>query len=685
VPRRLEPLEAAHWCQVALASIGDAVVVTDAVGGVLFMNPVAEALTGWPQSEAAGRPLTRVFRIVNEQTRQPVADPVAEVFARGVVVGLANHTLLIAKDGTERPIDDSAAPIRDAGDGIAGAVLVFRDVSERRRAELAASEALTYAEGIVDTIREPLVILDAGLRVRTANRSFYQTFAVSPDATEGRLIYELGDRQWDVPKLRELLEAILPRDSHFSDYEVDHEFAGIGRRTMLLNARRLDRRGDGEGLILLAIEDVTGQKSAATALAVSETRYRRLFETAQDGILILNGDTGKIFDANPYLAHLLGYGRDELVGKELWEIGLFDHAEASRVAFQTLQQEGYIRYEDLPLLTKDGRGIAVEFVSNVYLVDSHRVIQCNIRDVTDRKRAEEALREAHDQLEARVKERTAELATLNETLTAEVAGHRRTEGRLREQEHDRRVGREIQNGLLPRAVPRLRGFEIQGRSLAAHDVGGDCFDFIPLPGGGRDCLGVFVADASGHGIGAALLAGQTRAYLRALALTSSDVGLLLGLTNTRLATDAASDHFVTALLLSLDPTTRSLIYSSAGHVPGYVLDPRGQARAILPSTGIPLGIDPYSEFPAAEAVVLEPGDLVLLLTDGIVEAASPAGELFGPERALAIVRQHRQQTPGEILEALFDAASAFCAQNILDDLSAVIIKCGVPQGLWSRG
>jgi PAS domain S-box-containing protein len=425
--RSASPLEPAHWYQVALTSIGDAVVVTDAQGRVLFMNPVAEALTGWPQAEAVGRPLAEAFRIVNEFTRRPVADPVAEVFARGGVVGLANHTLLIARDGSERPIEDSAAPIRGGG-GIEGAVLVFRDASARRRAEVAAADALAYAEGIVDTVREPLVVLDSALRVQTANRSFYQTFAASPEATEGQLLYELGGRQWDLPRLRELLESVLPRDSQFNDFEVDHEFASLGHRTMLLNARRLDRRGGGgDGFILLAIEDVTGQRAAASALAASETRYRRLFETAQDGILLLDGDTGRIFDANPFLTELLGYGHDELVGKELWEIGLFDHADASRAAFGTLQREGYVRYEDLPLQTKAGRGIDVEFVSNVYQVNGKRVIQCNVRDVTDRKRAEEALRQAHDQLEARVDERTAELARLNEALTAEVAGHRQAE------------------------------------------------------------------------------------------------------------------------------------------------------------------------------------------------------------------------------------------------------------------
>lgn len=134
--------------------------------------------------------------------------------------------------------------------------------------------------------------------------------------------------------------------------------------------------------------------AAARALEASEVRYRRLFETAQDAILILDGDTGKIMDANPFLMNLLGYSADELLGKELWEIGLFQDIDASRTAFLQLQEKGYIRYEDLPLETKDGRRAYVEFVSNVYRVGDEQVIQCNIRDISDRKRAEEALRQA---------------------------------------------------------------------------------------------------------------------------------------------------------------------------------------------------------------------------------------------------------------------------------------------------
>ena len=184
--------------------------------------------------------------------------------------------------------------------------------------------------------------------------------------------------------------------------------------------------GDAD-LIQHAIEDVTASRQAAHALTVSETRYRRLFETAQDGILILDAHTRRIFDANPFLTQLLDYPCDELVGKELWEIGLFQDIEANKVAFHELQTNGYIRYDDLPLQTKAGRHIDVEFVSNVYPVDGQDVIQCNIRDVTDRKLAQAALHEAREQLEERVRERTAELAQANETLTAEIERRERSE------------------------------------------------------------------------------------------------------------------------------------------------------------------------------------------------------------------------------------------------------------------
>jgi diguanylate cyclase (GGDEF)-like protein/PAS domain S-box-containing protein len=133
-------------------------------------------------------------------------------------------------------------------------------------------------------------------------------------------------------------------------------------------------------------------------LEKSELRYRRLFEAAQDGILILDAATGAIMDVNPFLVHMLGYSPVEFINKKLWEVGAFEDIKASKDAFRTLQENEYIRYKDLPLRAKDGRLIQVEFVSNVYSEGDDKVIQCNIRDITERKQAQEALKKSHELL-----------------------------------------------------------------------------------------------------------------------------------------------------------------------------------------------------------------------------------------------------------------------------------------------
>jgi PAS domain S-box-containing protein len=194
--------------------------------------------------------------------------------------------------------------------------------------------------------------------------------------------------------LRTLLSEVLSNDHPIQDLEIERMFPMIGRRIMQLNARRFESVNDGPDLILLAIEDITKRRHAEESLRESEIRYRRLFESAKDGILILDATTGKVTDANPYIETLLGYQANELSGKELWQIGLFEDINESKAAFRKLQEEGYIRYHNLPLETKEGQKREVEFVSNVYHQDHSKVIQCNIRDITERSQLERTTAQA---------------------------------------------------------------------------------------------------------------------------------------------------------------------------------------------------------------------------------------------------------------------------------------------------
>src|SRR5947209_516259 len=201
------------------------------------------------------------------------------------------------------------APVED----IQNCALNMEDVTARRRSEAELKAIETYAQNIVDTVREPLLILDTSLRVRSANRAFYQTFHVSAVETENRLIYELGNGQWDIPDLRTLLEDIVPKRSVFDDFELEHTFPVIGRRVMLLNARKLQAGHHGE-LLVLAMGDVTERKRAEEALLKAGALQSAIFNSANFSS-IATDEKGVIQLFNVGAERMLGYAAVEVVDK----------------------------------------------------------------------------------------------------------------------------------------------------------------------------------------------------------------------------------------------------------------------------------------------------------------------------------------------------------------------------------
>ncbi len=255
-------------------------------------------------------------------------------------------------------------------------------------------DSLEYAENILNTIREPLIVLDQNLRVISANSSFFKVFREEPDETLGQLIYNLGNHQWDIPQLRELLERILPLEQSFDNYKVEHHFNTLGRRIMSLNARKIERKKGKEEIILLAIEDITEKEMAQLALEDSEERFRRLFETAKDGLFLLDKKNGQIVNANPAICKLLGYTQKKIIGKSLHDFHFSMVLDDFYILLEHLIIHGFISYNDIFVQNKLGTPVSID----LQIIDRSRFIQCNFRDITARKIADKEKAILTDQL-----------------------------------------------------------------------------------------------------------------------------------------------------------------------------------------------------------------------------------------------------------------------------------------------
>ena len=398
-----------EWLRIVLSSIGDAVIATDVGGRVTFMNGVAESLTGWALAEAVGRPLLEVFRIVNEQTRQPVENPVLRALRDGVVVGLANHTVLIARNGRERPIDDSAAPMRGADGEPLGAVLVFRDVSERKR----AGEAQARLAAIVESSEDAIVSKTLEGIIRSWNAGAERLFGYSAREAIGRPITLIVPPE-RLDEERSILEKLGrgERIEHFETIRLSKD----GRRLdiSLTVSPILDDAGQVIGASKIA-RDVTQRKQAEQALRESEARYRQaaaeaaqaaqanakfraFFEQGTNfaGVLALDGT---VVEANRLCLEACGFTRDEVLGKPFWACGWWNRSAAlmDMVRAASLQAAGgrVVRTES-SYFVASGAERVVDLILAPVTDETGRVlfVAATGTDVTDRKQMEDALRES---------------------------------------------------------------------------------------------------------------------------------------------------------------------------------------------------------------------------------------------------------------------------------------------------
>ena len=298
--------------KMTLYSIGDGVITTDKEGKVNRMNTVAEALTGWSEAESQGVPLTQVFNIINEVSRSEVENPVEHVLREGEIVGLANHTLLVARDGTEYPISDSGAPIRGSKGEIIGVVLVFRDQSEERAAE---RERALLNHTISASLNEIYLFDAKTLRFRFANDGALKNLGYGLD--ELRLITPVDVKpEFSLEIFKQMIQPLIEHKKQVLTFKTVHQRADGSLYPIEANMQLFEF--ENEQVFLAVINDITERKRAENALQESEARFRAIIEQSFDGILV-SDKALCIIEWNTAQTKIFGFTRDEMIGKPLWE------------------------------------------------------------------------------------------------------------------------------------------------------------------------------------------------------------------------------------------------------------------------------------------------------------------------------------------------------------------------------
>ena len=408
--------ESEQWFSTTLRSIGDAVIATDAQGLVTLMNPVAEDLTGWDEAVAVGKPLEGVFDIINEQTGERAENPVARVLREGVVVGLANHTVLIAKDGMKRPIADSGAPMIDDAGNIIGTVMVFRDITERKRAEEALAHERDLLQALMDNIPDTIYFKDTTSRFTRINRAQAQVLGVSdPEETIGKADFDFFAPEHAQDAYADEQEIVKSGRPLIGKVERIRRANGQFRWVSATKVPIVDDEGRVTGIVGIS-RDITERKQAEEALRASEAKYRHLLENIPQKIFYKDRNTVYVV-VNPSYARDFNIAPEDFVGKTDYDFFSRELADKYRADDKRIMQAGTAEDLDEQYL-KDGEEFSVHTVKTPVFDDEGNAIGILgiFWDITERVRAEEALQKHSERLEEMVEERAKALQDAQEQL-----------------------------------------------------------------------------------------------------------------------------------------------------------------------------------------------------------------------------------------------------------------------------
>jgi PAS domain S-box-containing protein len=493
------------------------------------------------------------------------------------------------------------------------------------------SDQVKAMEFVVDCLPDGVIVADQSGKFLLFNTAAQQILGLVPPhalpTDRGRVNgigLSAGVISYPTAQLP-LVQALRGEKINATEILIRNEHVPDGRWISASALPWRDETGAVHGALLI-VRDV-GEERKSREL---NERLSNVVEQTADSVIITEAN-GTIVYVNPAFEQTTGYSRNEVLGRNprLLRSGRHD-GEFYKTLWDTVLKGGVFRGTLINRKKNGDLFHAEQTISPIAGADGRCQFLVSVaKDITDRLRNE------------------------------------RNEAQLD-------AARSIQQRLYPREAPQVPGFDIAGAVNPAESLCGDYYDFFPMSGGG---LGMTVADVCGHGVGPSILMAQARAYLRSLALAHPDVGEVLCRLNEILTVDGSEREFVTQILVRLAPDVRTLVYANAGHPAGILLGGDGQVREGLGSCGLPLGILTDRVYPTSRVIRMEPGDIVVLFTDGITECCGPTGSEFGTERVLDVVRSHRRDVAHKILKALYDAASGFrSAAPQDDDMTAIICK-----------